>query len=42
MQTSNIILQQKEDIGLDAFFHLARFIYMHVNNKTRKYKHYES
>lgn len=42
MQTSNILLQQKEDIGLDAILHLARFIHMHVNNKTRKYKYYKS
>lgn len=38
MQTSNTILQQKEDIGLDAFSHLARFIQMHVNNKNKEIK----
>lgn len=32
----------KEDIGLGVFSHLARYIHMHVNNKIRNYKHYES
>lgn len=30
MQMSNIILLQKENIGLDAFSHLARIIHLHV------------
>lgn len=39
MQMSNIILLQKEDIGLYAFSHLSRITHLGVNNKTRKYKH---
>lgn len=40
MQMSNVILPQKENIDLDTFPSLTRIQYLHVNNKTRKYKHF--
>lgn len=40
MQMSNIILPQIEDFDLDAFPYLTLITYLHVNNKSRKYKLY--